>query len=239
MKRWLILSAVVALISNGCSQRETESPAPVTTTPPAKHQPDTAVSAAPALPAESPAKKPKPVANRPVRTEPLANLLGQYQARTGQKDERSELISDVAAMAGQTAKPEEVAATLGKMFKMETDPALKNEILDELGSVDTPAGLAPLLSALNAGQPSEVQQAAADAAESLLRDLAFSEDPGVLQQVAPALNAQYPSSVRLAAISTLEDLENKAAIPLLQPLVNDQDPEVSKAAADAIEWLKE
>jgi HEAT repeat protein len=169
----------------------------------------------------------------------LANLVQQYQSLAGKTDARSLLISDIAAMSGETAKPEEVADALGRMFNMETNTDLKTEIVDELGDLETPAAMQPLLAALNPGQPPEIQEAVADAVDTLLTDLSFSEQPGMVQHIAKALDPKYPSVVRQAAVSALEDTDDKAAIPLLQPYLNDTDAEVRQAAKDAIEWLED
>lgn len=238
MNRFLFVCLITALIGAGCGPKEEEgtststspttAPAPVT--PPAMPPP-------PTTPTTAPQPRVKPL--RPPRTESLAQLVQQYQSLAGQVQARTDLIQDVANAAGTTAPADQVAEALGKMFQMETDQNLKIELLDELGLLEHPSALVPILGAINPGQAAEVQESAIEAADTLLSDLAFTEDPAMFEPILKATDARYPVAVRVSAISALEDLEDQRAIPVLKGFLNDHNPEVREAAQDAIDWLEE
>jgi HEAT repeat protein len=73
----------------------------------------------------------------------------------------------------------------------------------------------------------------------LLSDLADSENPNALNLIVRSLDARFPQAVREAGISALEDLEDQRALPYLQKLLTDTNPEIRQRASDAIDWLKE
>jgi hypothetical protein len=56
--------------------------------------------------------------------------------------------------------------------------------------------------------------------------------------IAQGLDTAYVTEVRLAAIGALEDADQTNAIPRLQSLLTDSNPEIRKAAAHAIDWIE-
>ena len=75
--------------------------------------------------------------------------------------------------------------------------------------------------------------------ESLLTDLGFlTEDSAAFDVLVRAVDPALPKDVRAAAISALEDRQEARAIPVLQRLVNDSDPDIREAATEALQWLQ-
>ncbi len=155
------------------------------------------------------------------------------------EQQRLAAVSTVGDKGADKAAAAATAKKLADMLRVESSPQVKTAILDELGNLEQPAALTPVLSTFDTSQPDEVKQSAIDAAESLLSDIASSGNPNALNSITSALDTRYPTEVRQAAISALEDLEDQRALPYLQKLLTDSDPDVRQQASDAIDWLKE
>ena len=92
---------------------------------------------------------------------------------------------------------------------------------------------------LDSKQPEEVRDAATEAMVSFLQGLVEAEDPAAFDQMVHALQPSLPRDVREAAIDGLEKLEDRRAVPILQQFLQDDDAEISEAAADAVDWLND
>lgn len=239
MKRFLVLACLI-WVAIGCGN-ETESPESAAPAPRPTANQATSAKAPPPLPSPRPTQTvKKPLIPARARTEGLADLVQQYQSLGGRSEERAQVIADVAAKAGNKNAPvTQVVDALVNMLRMENDVDLKVQIVSELSLLEHPAALHPLLSYAGPGQPPEVQEAAIDGADTLLTDLAFTEDHAMLEPIIKATGSQYPAAVRESAISALEDLDDDRAIPALQNLVKDPDPEISRAAQAALDWLQD
>ena len=71
----------------------------------------------------------------------------------------------------------------------------------------------------------------------ILDELEALDTPSLMSQVTPALSADQPSDVRDEAITILNDLGDKSAIAILQPLLSDADEDIREEAQDAINHL--
>jgi len=235
MKSFLTFALALTLAAVGCKpqSKPTDEPTPV---PPAPGPAVRPTPPPPPLPQTKLTPPPETPTTAPAAKQSGTELLQKYQTLWSDADGRESLIQDLTAGDNGLSKTE-VARTLGQMLKIETDANVKVSLLEELGSVEDVSALDTILAALDANQPAEVREAAADAADSLFSDLAFAGDKSVLNHLTRALDPRYPTAVRESAISAMEDLDDPKAIPHLQKLLNDRDPQIKEAAQTAIDWL--
>jgi len=107
-----------------------------------------------------------------------------------------------------------------------------SKLIDDLNSPDAPVR----------EQASEKLAAAGAGALSGLREAAHSPSPQIAASakglIARIDAANRPASVRrLMAVKTLGELKNKAAIPILEPLLNSDEPFVADYAREAIDKI--
>ncbi|MCS7048884.1 MAG: HEAT repeat domain-containing protein [Verrucomicrobiae bacterium] len=234
-KFFFTVLVVIGLV--GCGKKDTPPASPPTTPPPAA--PKSRV-APPPLPMDEPVAVP-PSAPAHAAASPnisATEILQRYQSHWNDPDERGRLIDAVALHAMETDNKMQAIRLFTEMLRVETSPELKMTLLDELGSSEHPAALAPILARLSPNEPEEVREAALNAAETLVSMLGFEKNKDAFEPVVALLDPRYPTSLRELAISTLEDLEDKRAIPHLQRLLSDPDEVVRTAAREAIDWLQ-
>ena len=68
----------------------------------------------------------------------------------------------------------------------------------------------------------------------ILNDLLNLDDPSSYQLIVQGADPNQPQEVRKAAVSVLEDYDDTWAVPTLQQLVSDGDPEIRQAAQEAL-----
>jgi HEAT repeat protein len=71
----------------------------------------------------------------------------------------------------------------------------------------------------------------------ILSALGDLDDPSAFDQIVPALDPHQPDEIHRAAIEALDSLDDKRAIPLIQPFLNDRDEDVRDAARSATDSL--
>ncbi|MDW8345263.1 MAG: HEAT repeat domain-containing protein, partial [Verrucomicrobiae bacterium] len=226
---------IVALV--GCGKQDSPpAPSPAAPTP-ATPQPR---AAPPPLPMDElvTVTSPDPNHDHKPAADSANEILRRYQSHWNDPDERGRLIDSVALQAMETGDKKQAIQLFTEMLRVETAPELKMTLLDELGSTEHPAALAPILARLSPNEPEEVREAALTAAETLVSMLGFEKNTDAFEPVVALLDPRYPTSLRELAISTLEDLEDKRAIPHLQRLLSDPDEVVRTAAREAIDWLQ-
>lgn len=227
---------IVGLV--GCGKQDIQPASPPAPPPPATPQ---VRATPPPLPTDQPvAVAPTTPAHNPPSADDSANeILRRYQSHWNDPDERARLIDSVALQAMETGNKTEAVRLFTEMLRVETSTELKMTLLDELGSSEHPAALPPILARLSPNEPEEVREAALNAAAALVSMLGFEKNKNAFEPLVALLDPRYPPSLRELAISTLEDLEDKRAIPYLQRLLADPDENVRTAAQGAIEWLQQ
>ncbi len=233
MKSFSLAMLVTGLAICGCGKREE----PVAPPPPPAPSP---VRESRTILPPSSTTRPEPVkpATRPATPLP-PDILEKYRKAANDNDERARLIDEVAMNSLDGGDAAQTVKVYGGMLQAEQTPELKVSILDELGMLEFPAALSPIMSVLSSNPPDEVRDAATSAAESVLSALSFQQDKGAVDQVIQLLDAKYPSQLRESAINALEDLADKRAVTALQRLLNDPDEAVRTAAQSAIDSLQE
>ena len=73
----------------------------------------------------------------------------------------------------------------------------------------------------------------------ILNELGNLEDPSAYNQIVAGLDQHQPDEVHAAAIEELGFLDDKRAIPLIQPFLTDRDEDVRNAAQSATDSLKD
>ena len=157
-------------------------------------------------------------------------------ARYFRSDEtgRRAIIEEWADRAGKGTSPDDVVERLADLHAKESDPALREEILDALVWIASGPAFDAILGMLRAAPDDDQRDSAATALESVLSDLAEADD---WERVTRGLEADLPTALRVAAVDTLMTEGHVAAIPRLRELLGDSDPEVREAAGDAVEVL--
>lgn len=149
---------------------------------------------------------------------------------------RRTIIEEWADRAGEGGSPDEVAARLEDLHGKESDPALKEEILDALVWIASGPAFDSILRILRGAAGEDQRTAAATALASVISDRA---DAGDWERVARGMEADLPRFVRIAAVEAFMTEGDATAIPRLEELSGDPDPELREAAARAIEALAE
>lgn len=214
------------------------------TTPPAPTQPSPIAEEPPPKPVSPKAttRPPKPVHQRPTSPTPqeaaaqIQNDVGRYSIVQSEAD-REALVDEIGDLKDSVEHKEQVAQALTTLFRMEASPAVRAEIMTQLGDLEHTSAVDPIQLGLDPNQPQEVQDAATEAWVNLLQDLVDAEDPAAFDQMVRALQPTLPRDVREAGIDGLEDLDDKRAVPILQQLLHDNDSEVREYAKDALDWL--
>src|SRR5688572_12256035 len=118
---------------------------------------------------------------------------------------------------------------LESAYRANADEANRYTVIDQLSD----QGDLPALQTLDRLFQNENSP---DMKVEMLDSLSFYEGFNVykLQMLSVGTQANQPKEVRQAAIDALLDLDDKSAVPLLQPLRKDPDPEIREAAEDAI-----
>jgi HEAT repeat protein len=168
----------------------------------------------------------------------LQSAMGRYYALVS-ADERSEVISEIGSLAEYAERKSQVTDALRTLFLTEANPAVRVDIVTELGDIKDPSAAGAILLGLDSKQPEEVREAATEAMVSLLQGLVEAEHPAAFDQMVHALQPSLPRDVREAAIDGLEELKDKRAVPILQQFLQDDDAEIREAAADAVDWLSD
>jgi hypothetical protein len=149
---------------------------------------------------------------------------------------RRAIIEGWADRAGKGTSPDDAVERLADLHAKESDPALREEILDSLVWIASGTAFDSILGILRDATDDEQRDAAATALGSVIPDLA---DAGDWERVARGLEADLPTALRVATVETLMTEGNAAAIPRLQELLGDPDPEIREAAERAVEALTE
>ena len=168
----------------------------------------------------------------------LQNAMGRYYAFESE-EERSGVVSEIGSLAEYAERKSQVTDALRTLFLTEANPAVRADIVTELGDIQDPSAAEAILLGLDSKQPEEVRDAATEAMVSFLQGLVEAEDPAAFDQMVHALQPSLPRDVREAAIDGLEKLEDRRAVPILQQFLQDDDAEISEAAADAVDWLND
>lgn len=234
----IVTGLLLVVCLTGCGQRD-RSPEPPPVPPPTR--PSAPRPAPPPLPPTDAPRAQSQPPSTPATDENLTpnEIMRQYLAHWNDTEERARLIDVVAIRALETGNQTEAVRLFTEMLKVETAPELKMTLLDELGSSELPAALPAILSRISPAEPEEVRESAMAAAEMLLSMLGLEKKPDAFEPVVGLLDPKYPAALRELAITTLEDLEDKRAIPHLQRLLTDPDENVRAAAQAAIEWLQQ
>jgi hypothetical protein len=73
----------------------------------------------------------------------------------------------------------------------------------------------------------------------ILIELGNLDDPSAFDQIVQAIDQHQPDEVRIAGIEALDSLDDKRAIPVLQPLLTDRDGDIRDAAQTATDSLND
>lgn len=147
---------------------------------------------------------------------------------------RRAILGEWADRAGRGTSPEDAVERLADLYARESDPALKEEILDALVWIASGPAFDSILGILRDATDDDQRHAAATALGSVISELA---DAGDWDRVARGLEAGLPADLRVATVETLMTEGDATAIPRLRTLLGDPDPEVREAAERAIEVL--
>lgn len=147
---------------------------------------------------------------------------------------RRAIIEEWADRAGKGTSPDDVVERLADLHAKESDPALREEILDALVWIASGPAFDAILGMLRDAPDDDQRDSAATALESVLSDRADADD---WERVTRGLEADLPTALRVAAVDTLMTEGHVAAIPRLRDLLGDSNPEVREAAGDAVEVL--
>ncbi len=233
-----VLLATTLLVATSCRRREEPVPPP----PPAPASPQTHVKPPPA-PSVKPAPtavRPPPFPPAPTTPPPPPAALTNLQAYIAlDEPQRLAAVSAIGNNAADPAVAPAAAKKLAELFRVEPTTTVKTAIIDELGFMRHGAALDPVLDVFESSESDEVRLAAMDAAGNLITELMDNEDPRAFDIIVRALDARYPFEVRDTAIWALEDLDDRRALPHLQRLLTDPDPDIRQRASDAIDWLRE
>ena len=126
--------------------------------------------------------------------------------------------------------PAQAPESLRQKFLNTQDANERAAIVHSLGELDNAEAMAVL------GLLFQNEQT-----EDLKLDILLTVDEMEVETVpkipilAAAVRPEQPQSVREAAIDILADLDEPGAVPMLQSLTNDPDPEISESAKDALE----
>lgn len=149
---------------------------------------------------------------------------------------RRAILGEWADRAGKGTSPDDAVERLTDLHAKESDPALKEEILDALVWIASGPAFDSILGILRDATDDDQRDAAASALGSVISDLAVAGD---WERVARGLEADLPAALRMATVETLMTEGDTAAIPRLQGLLGDPDPEVREAAQRAVEALSD
>ncbi len=147
---------------------------------------------------------------------------------------RRAIIEEWGDRAGKGTSPEDAVERLAELHAMESDPALREEILDALVWIASGTAFDSILGILRNATDDDPRDTAARALGLVISDLA---DAGDWERVARGLEADLPTALRVATVETLMTEGDAAAIPRLQELLGDPDLEVREAAEHAVEAL--
>lgn len=177
-------------------------------------------------------------ANRPRRQTSGRAAGPDSVARYFRADEagRRAIIGEWADRAGKGTSPDDAVERLADLHAKESDPALKEEILDALVWIASGTAFDSILGILRDTTDDDQRGAAANALGSVISDLAGAGD---WERVARGLEADLPAALRVATVETLMTEGDATAIPRLQGLFGDPNPEVREAAERAVEALAE
>jgi hypothetical protein len=218
--------ALLPILACGCGKTQTAVSAPsrtaLDTAPPAKPEPsadsggrhenvnqagvDSSMAeqqmAAPSQPPISPPTPPALLGDTPVQNldSRLQEALRNFHT-TADKTDRTTMASDVAKLADAGIPKQQVASTLGYMFRDENSVEVKTDILDELGNLDDPSAFDQIVRGLDRRQPDEVRSEAIDALDSL-------GDKRAIPVLQPLL-ADRDEDIRDAAQSAIDSLNDQ------------------------------
>ena len=183
------------------------------------------------------AEIPEDARTKRPRHQTSGRAAGPYSvARYFRADEtgRRAIIEEWADRAGKGTSPDDVVERLADLHAKESDPALREEILDALVWIASGPAFDAIFGMLRDAPDDDQRDAAATALESVLSDRADADD---WERVTRGLEADLPTALRVAAVDTLMTEGHVAAIPRLRELLGDSDPEVREAAGQAVEAL--
>lgn len=181
------------------------------------------------------------------------------QALIGSLTDRSAQVRRTAANALGNMEERSAAVQLESLLLNDPDPDVRRECANALGNISLPRSLEPLARALD-DQDADVRREAANAIGNLddvakappaLIRATSSPDVDLRRQATDALAeigdpggasvqallarlGDEEKDIRLAAVKGLVDMNVAAAIPGLTRALNDRDPEVRQAAAEAL-----
>lgn len=147
---------------------------------------------------------------------------------------RRAMIEEWGDRAGKGSSPDDAVERLAVLHAKESDPALREEILDALVWIASGTAFDSILGMLRDATDDEQRDAAAAALELVISDLANAGD---WERVARGLEADLPTALRVTTVEILMMEGDAAAIPRLQELLGDPDAEVREAAELAVEAL--
>ena len=198
-------------------------------TPDAGHGPAAAGTAK--VPEDSRAKSPRhKTSGRAAGPDSVARYFRADEAG------RRAIIEEWADRAGKGTSPDDAVERLADLHARETDPALKEEILDALVWIGSGPAFDAILGILRDATDDDPRDAAAAGLELVISDLAVAGD---WERVARGLEADLPAALRVATVETLMTEGDAAAIPRLRELLGDPDPDVREAAERAVEFFTE
>lgn len=144
-----------------------------------------------------PAPESAPSAQEPGEKKRLIQLEKAYVILS-EPEERSTIIDEISDL-----ETPGTVAVLGRLFSIETDPELKEALLEAVGWTDTPdaAKAVAYAAALPTAQPASVRLAAIDGLSEL--------DANLSMPLLRSLIADSDEEVRSAALETIRSLENQ------------------------------
>jgi HEAT repeat protein len=153
-------------------------------------------------------------------------------------DEQRHRILEEWTERAETA-PEDLVARLAELHPKETNPELKEAIVDALAWVGSGESFDALLGLHQGESDPDQREIVAMALEGVISDLAADGETVDWERIARGWGEGLPKDVRLSAIQAVMEGGDRAMIPRLQALAKDGDAEVREAAGQAIEWLED
>jgi hypothetical protein len=134
----------------------------------------------------------------------------------------------------QTAEPVQGAAEIERSYVSNPDFSARVQFIYQLSDLATPEAVSALGRLFQMEKDPDLRTEVLDS----LYDIDGLDDQKAAILAAGA-SAYQPKEVRESAIDALTDIDPKKALPILQALVTDPDPDIRDDAKDAIEQVQE
>jgi hypothetical protein len=137
------------------------------------------------------------------------------------------------SMPQPSADATKAATDLESSYVSNPDFSVRVQVIYKLSDLATPEAISALGRVFQTEKDPDLRTEVLDS----LYDIDGLDDKKAVVLAAGAA-ADQPKEVRESAIDGLGDIDAKQALPILQALLNDPDPEIREAAKDAIEQLQ-